>query len=255
VTEDHITSRAHINRVKCYEEDKNFQAEEPNAEAKVVWDEWLRQRPSRGMALRAKCPGIEDANSTAAAASAPSSMPQRSGAILYATPIGGPDPAWGDPTYFQFSQKEGWWWCKVCEKWSDDGHVKSKKHLNKVYYLIKEKQARENRVARAAREAQSDNEEEARAAAEKTALDPWGPDWKKERRKQNRAKSAKGWRSRNDDGNGGYGSSASSNQVPPPWRKEWSDLRNRYYYWNPETDETTWEIPKRGLNPATSFWS
>merc|ERR1712224_868128 len=107
--------------------------------------------------------------------------------------------------------KEGWWWCKVCEKWSDDRHVKSQKHRNKVYYLIQQKQARENCVARAARAVQSDTEEEAWPAVEKTALDPWGPGWKNKLPEKVRAKSGnlKGRRSRNNDGNGGYGSSAS----------------------------------------------
>ena len=248
VTQDHITSRAHVIRVKYYEEDLNFQAEEPNAEAQVVWDEWLRQRPSKGMSPRAK---REDANPTTAAASAPSSLPQRTGTTCYAMLAGGPDPAWGDPSYFQFSQSEGWWWCKVCEKWSDDDHVKSKRHLNNISYLIKDKQTRENRAPRVA---SSDDEDEANGGTRKL-LDPWGPDWKKERKKQNnRAKSQKGRMYRNDDDNAGYSSSASFNQVPPPWRKEWSDLQSRYYYWNPETDDTTWEVPKRMPNSATSFW-
>ena len=179
VTSDHITSNAHIDRVKRWEEDKKIQEEEPNAEAQAVWHDWLLKNPFSAMA--------QDANSTAAAASAPSSLPQRSGAILYATPIGGPDPAWGDSTYFQFSQEKGWWWCKVCKQWSDDNHVKGKKHLNKVDYLVQHAQARENRVACTAREVQADHfdadVEQANLSAQDIAFDPWGPNWKKKMRR------------------------------------------------------------------------
>ena len=291
VTSDHITSNAHIDRVKSWEEDKHFQEEEPNAEAQAVWDDWLQENPFSGMA--------QDANSTAAAASAPSSLPQRSGAILYATPIGGPDPAWGDSTYFQFSQEKGWWWCKLCKQWSDDNHVKGKKHLNKVDHLVQHAQARENRVACTAREAQADHfdadVEQANLSAQDIAFDPWGPNWKKKmRRTQKRANQVpppwrkewsdihqrsyywnpdtgettweipkrrpnpaiKGLRSSNNDGNGGYVSSASSNQVPPPWIKEWSEKHSTYFYWNPETLCKTWDIPTAEQHPyKKSFWS
>ena len=134
--------------------------------------------------------------------------------------------------------------------------MKSKRHPNKVYYVITEKQIRGNR-ARAAREVQSENEEKATATAQTPALDPCDTHWKKEKKKcheQNREKSIKKCRrSSNDVGNKGGDPPTSFNQVPLPWRKEWSDLHNRYYYWNLETHETTWEIPKI-MHSAISFW-
>ena len=54
VTPDHITSNAHIDRVKVCEEDINFQEEKPNAEAQAVWDDWLQENPFSGMAQDAK---------------------------------------------------------------------------------------------------------------------------------------------------------------------------------------------------------
>ena len=80
--------------------------------------------------------------------------------------------------------------------------------------------------------------EEANPSAQDIAFDSWGPNWsEKKRRTRTLAKKKEC-------------SEQITNLVPPPWRKEWSDFRNRSYYWNPETDVTTWQIPERRPNPA-----
>lgn len=91
-----------------------------------------------------------------------------------------PDPpeAWGDPSYFEW--RDGWhWWCKLCEQWSDAGHVQGKRHTKRVQWETwdGEDNAWANTKWAGPADSEDDLDTRTPSDASKPTLDPWGPAW------------------------------------------------------------------------------
>lgn len=97
-------------------------------------------------------------------------------------PAEGPPEAWGDPSYFEW--RDGWhWFCKLCNQWSDLGHVQGKRHQKKVQW---ETWTDEDNVWANTKWAGPcdylDDDLDTRTPSTAThatqpPMDPWGPHW------------------------------------------------------------------------------
>jgi len=219
MTDQHLSGKNHRYRAEMKKWDRLWEEEMEgggNPELAEAWAPWIRG------SWRSKSSWADDASGTEAE-----------------EPIEGPPAAWGDPSYFQWT--DGWWRCLLCDKWADGAHVKGQRHLNKVWLASGE-------------DGDAVFDECQVCAPGQREFDPWGPDWKKEEPSSEETAPSDSWRSKLAKPSA-KSTSASSRpeavQVPPPWKMLWSDDIQAHYYWNQDTDETTWDAP---IIPTNS-WS
>lgn len=194
----------------------------------------------------------------------------------------GPPAAWGDPAHFEF--REGWWWCRLCQQWSDAGHVEGKRHLKRAHwcqwYGIEDDGARSDPGSGSGHGEDSAASTSAGTSATRRSTsasedEPWGPAWAASVRLP---KASPGWRSAFSQDHGrtyffnpttgercwelpaGAPSSSKTaaealqaalpaaaklpSAVRCPWVREWSQEHQAHYFWHEGTGDTTWDLPE-----------
>jgi hypothetical protein len=161
------------------------------------------------------------------------------------------------------------WYCRICNQWADGGHVQGSRHQKRAAWFDWYPEEFDSFLADTADDHETNAER--RAAISRPDLDPWGDEWEpkpnhssnwyeawSEQYKRpyyyNTVTMAQSWdipeeglatdaRTRDTKGPVSTAQRKSSENVPAPWQKEWSEEHRQYFYWNRKTNESRWELP------------
>lgn len=176
-----------------------------------------------------------------------------------------PPNHWGDPSLYEWRHSEwagkesidGFWWCLLCRQWADNARVESRRHRNRsaspedylptMQHNVSEQPRHNSEYLGIVRTTPQDNYHERLRPHVASGRNTLSDGvWKKQ------------WSSVHGRYYYWHGGTRIVQWDLPAdgvWKKQWSSEHGRYYYWHSVTRVVRWDLPAcaiTGLNPPSS---